>query len=124
MFSGLPSTVWMLATGGNLLTSTEAAGTMLAPRTSSRFTLVVAGAVAHLGLSFGWAQVLARVLPRRHAMATGVVAGAGIAALDLGVVGRRFPAVRRLPAAPQVLDHLAYGAIVGAVLRTPAGPGR
>jgi hypothetical protein len=47
----------------------------------------------------------------------GAVAGLAVAALDLGVVGRRFPRVRALPQAPQWLDHVAYGMLVTAVLR-------
>jgi hypothetical protein len=46
----------------------------------------------------------------------GALAGLGIAALDLGLIGRRFPRVRALPQLPQVADHVAYGATVGAVL--------
>ena len=66
-----------------------------------------------------WTAVLAAVLrPRgrlRGAVAGGS-AGLGIAALDLGVVARRLPAVRALPQAPQWADHVAFGALAGAVL--------
>ena len=41
---------------------------------------------------------------------------APFAAFDLGVVGRRYPRIRALRQAPQVADHIAYGAVVGAVL--------
>jgi hypothetical protein len=44
------------------------------------------------------------------------VAGLGIAALDLGIVGRRVPRIRALPLAPQVADHLAYTETVAVVL--------
>jgi hypothetical protein len=121
VFSGVPSTAWSLVTGGDLLASTEAAGTLLVAPTSSRFRLLVAGVAAHLVISFGWAQVLARLLPKHHTATAGAVAGLGIAALDLGLVARRFPAVQRLRRGPQVLDHLAYGALVGAVLATRRG---
>jgi hypothetical protein len=57
--------------------------------------------------------VLARLLPRRHAAVWGAVAGLAIAALDLGVVGRRVPAIRELPQGPQWADHVAFGALVG-----------
>jgi hypothetical protein len=59
------------------------------------------------------------VLPRRGAVAWGVAAGLAVAALDLGVVARRVPRfapIRRLPLGPQIADHVAFGAIVGAVL--------
>jgi len=77
---------------------------------------VIAGGAAHVAISLGWGIVLAAVLPRRHTVLAGAVAGVGIAALDLGVVGRRLPAIRALDWRPQLLDHVAYGAIVGAVL--------
>jgi hypothetical protein len=49
----------------------------------------------------------------------GLVAGAAIAALDLGVVGRRFPDIDALDAGPQVLDHLAFGVVAAVVLSSP-----
>jgi hypothetical protein len=52
----------------------------------------------------------------RRGVVAGALAGLGIAALDLGLVGRRFPRVRALPLAPQVADHLVYGMTVGHVL--------
>jgi hypothetical protein len=116
IFSGGPSTAWNLATGSSVLASTEAAGTLLLHRETSRVRLVIAGAAAHVAISLWWAQVLARVLPRRHTILAGAAAGAAIAAFDLGVVGRRHPAIRALPVAPQLADHLAFGALVGAVI--------
>ena len=53
-------------------------------------------------------------------MSWGAVAGAGIAALDLRLPGRRMAAVRALPVLPQVADHVVYGAVVGAYLRRRA----
>jgi len=61
--------------------------------------------------------VLATV-DRRHRLGVrgGAVAGGLIAALDLEVLGRGHPAIRALPRWPQWLDHVAFGAIVGALL--------
>jgi hypothetical protein len=56
------------------------------------------------------------VLPRGRRARTGLVAGAAIAALDLGVIGRRVPAIRALPQLPQWADHLAFGLTVGVVM--------
>jgi hypothetical protein len=39
-----------------------------------------------------------------------------IAAVDLKIAGRRYPAIQELPQVPQWLDHVAFGAIVGAML--------
>jgi hypothetical protein len=39
-----------------------------------------------------------------------------IAAIDLGVLARRWPRIRALPVLPQIADHVAYGATVGAIL--------
>jgi hypothetical protein len=60
--------------------------------------------------------VLERVLPARNEPLTGVLGGLAIAALDLGLIGRRLPRIRRLPQPRQWADHAAYGAAVGAVL--------
>ena len=117
--SGIPSTVAALVQGDSVLTATRAAGTLLGrPR-------VGRGIVAHVILSATWGAVLVRVLPRGRRTTGGIVAGAAIAALDLGVVGRRVPAIRALPKAPQWADHLVFGAAIGAVLdRLETHPGR
>jgi hypothetical protein len=46
-----------------------------------------------------------------------MVAGLGIATLDLAVIGRRIPAIRALPQGRQWADHVAYGLAVGVELR-------
>jgi hypothetical protein len=116
VLSGAPSTLHALLTGRDPLEASLAAGTLLLPRERRPSRLLPAAAVAHVALSLGWAAVLAAVLPRRHATAAAVVAGLAIAALDLGVVGRRLERIRALPLAPQVLDHVAYAVIVAVVL--------
>jgi len=117
LVSGAPSTLHAFATRSSPLEATLAAGTLLLPRERRPLALVLAAVPVHLALSFGWALLLATLLPRRRTVAAGVLAGLAIAALDLGVVGRRNPRVRALPQLPQVLDHVAYGAAVGVVLR-------
>lgn len=114
--SGAPSTLHALATRTSPLEATLAAGTLLLPRERRPLALFLAAVPVHVALSLGWAVVLAFTLPRRRTLACGALAGLAIAALDLGVVGRRRPRIRALPQVPQVLDHLAYGAVVGAVL--------
>ena len=114
VLSGVPSTVYAFATGRDPLEATTAAGSILLPRETRRLPLVLAAAPVHLALSFGWALALEK--GRVRGTVPGVAAGLAIAALDLGLVGRRFPRVRGLPLAPQVADHVAYGAVVGFVL--------
>jgi hypothetical protein len=120
--SGAPSTVHALLTRADPLAPTLAAGSLLLPHETRRTRLVAAACVAHGALSLGWALVLDAALPRRHPVAAGTVAGLGIAALDLGLVGRRLPRIRALPGWPQVADHVAYGIAVALVLarRHPA----
>jgi hypothetical protein len=114
--SGLPSTLHALATGRDPLGAALAAGSMMLPRETRRGRLLAAAVPVHLALSLGWGVALASA--RVRGAAGGAVAGLAIAALDLGVVGRRLRRIRELPLAPQVADHVAYGAIVGAVLRS------
>lgn len=78
--------------------------------------LLLAALPAHVAISLGWGVVLALTLRPRRAAVCGTVAGLAIAALDLGVVGRRYPRIRVLPTWPQVADHVAYGAVVGAIV--------
>ena len=118
---GVPSTAHALATGRDPLEATLAAGSLLLPRETRRARLFLAAAPVHLALSLGWAFVLARTLPRRRTPIAGAAAGLAIAALDLGVVGRRYPRIRALPLTPQVADHVLYGATVGLVLARARG---
>ena len=113
---GLPSTVWSLASGRDPLEATLAAGSLLLPHETRRGRLVAAAVPVHLALSLGWAALLARALPRGRERLGGAVAGLVIAAVDLGLVGRRLPRVRALPLLPQLADHVAYGVTVGDVL--------
>ena len=115
--SGAPSTIHALATGRDPLEATYAAGSLLLPGERRRGVLLAAAIPVHLGISVGWAVLLAAVLPRRRTVLAGAAAGLAIAALDLGIVGRRFERIRALPVGPQLADHIAYGAVVGAALR-------
>jgi hypothetical protein len=117
VLSGAPSTSHALLTDRDPLEASLAAGTLLLAHERRPTRLLAAAAVAHVALSLGWAVVLAAVLPRRHAIPAAAAAGLGIAALDLGVVGRHFERIRALPLAPQVLDHVAYAVTVAVVLQ-------
>ena len=94
----------------------EAAGTLVLRRERRTVPLLLAAVPVHAALSLGWGA-LARILPREREPLSGAAAGVAIAALDLGVIGRRVPAIRDLEQLPQWLDHVAYGLAVGAVLR-------
>jgi hypothetical protein len=109
---GVPSTVYALATGGDLLQATRAAATLVPGRRG-----VVTGAAVHVLVSAGWTAALAAV-DRRHRLGPlgGGAAGMLIAAFDLEVAGRSNSAISSLPRLPQWLDHVAFGAIVGALL--------
>jgi hypothetical protein len=114
--SGAPSTAWALAARDDPLKATLAAGSLLLPNENRRRRLVAAAVPVHLALSFGWAVVLADLLPKQRTVVAGALAGLGIATFDIGVVGRAFPRVRALPLVPQLADHVLYGAVVGLVV--------
>ena len=118
--SGLPSTVWAAATRRNVLEAARAAGTLI-PGRRHRPGLV-AGAVVHAILSVFWtASIAAAMRRRRLRLVEGAAAGLAIAALDLTVVGRRYPAIRALPALPQWCDHALFGATAAAFLARRSG---
>jgi hypothetical protein len=114
--SGLPSTAWSLVRGDDVLDGGRAAGAMLLPRERRTPVLLAAAVPVHLALSLGWAVVLDLTVPRGRELEGGVLGGLAIAALDLAVIGRRLPRIRRLPQGRQWADHVAYGLTVGAVL--------
>jgi hypothetical protein len=122
--SGAPSTVHALVTGRSPFDAVRAAATLLPSRgPRSEVGELATGVAVHGAISLGWGLMLAAVLPRRHAALWGAAAGCAIAALDLGVIGRRVPAIAELPTGPQVADHVAFGAVVGFVLSRSRGPG-
>jgi hypothetical protein len=114
--SGLPSTAVALARGDDVLDGARAAGSLLLPREVRTLPLLAAAVPVHLALSLGWAVVLARTLPRGSEPLGGLLGGLAIAALDLGLIGRRLPRIRALPQGRQWADHAAYGLAVGIVL--------
>ncbi|MEV5718261.1 hypothetical protein AB0L41_30620 [Amycolatopsis mediterranei] len=116
--SGIPSTAHALLTGRDVLAATRAAGTLLPGRRARPG--VAAGLIAHVVVSAAWTGVLAAIT-RHHRLGAGggAVAGLAIAALDLGIAARAYPAVRALPRGPQILDHLVFGAVIGALLDRP-----
>jgi hypothetical protein len=113
---GAPSTAEALLRGGDPLEASEAAGSILLPGETRRRRLLLAAIPVHLALSLAWACGIALVAPRRREVPFGAAAGLAIAALDLGVIGRRFPRIRALRPLPQVADHVAFGLVVGWVL--------
>ncbi|HKO67903.1 MAG TPA: hypothetical protein VJU53_08870 [Burkholderiaceae bacterium] len=116
LLSGIPSTLYAWATGGDVMEATRAAGAMLIPATSAERELVIAAAIVHINVSLFWTAVLVVLLPHRHIFIGSIVALAFIAILDLRVIGQLFPEIRALSFWPQFADHLAFGAVLGGVL--------
>jgi len=117
LVSGVPSTAHAVATGRDPLAATRAAGSLLVGDDAAPSAQLAAALPAHLALSWFWGGLLARGLPRDNRALWGAAAGLAIAAVDLGTVGRRKPAISRLPLAPQLADHALFGAVVGALTR-------
>ena len=108
--SGLPSTLHAIVTGRPVLGATRAAGDLLGRPGLRR------GVLAHTAVTVAWTNVLVVALPRRRTAAWGALGGLAIAALDLTIADRWFPAIAALPRVPQVADHILFGALVGAVV--------
>jgi hypothetical protein len=122
--SGAPSTAHAVVTGRSPFGALRAAAALVpAGARSSGVAEAGRGLAVHAAMSLGWTAVLASVLPRRGTVLWGAVAGGAIAALDLGIVGRRIPAIAELPTAPQVADHVVFGAVVGLMFSHPRAPG-
>jgi len=121
VLSGLPSTLYALATGRDALEASVAAGSILLRDETRRGRLVAAAIPVHIALSVMWSFVLAALVPRKRPIAEGTVAGAAIAAVDLGLVGQRYSFIRALDPLPQLADHIAFGIVVALVLARPEG---
>ena len=118
LVSGIPSTVYLLVTGGDLLASVNALVAMVAASELPVLNRLAIAAAVHFTVSFFWASVLVAIIPRRAPVIGALVASAIITFLDLEVIAPRyFAEAAALAFIPQLADHLAWGATVGAVLR-------
>jgi hypothetical protein len=112
LLSGIPSTVYALLTGGDVLEATRAAGAMV-----DRPDSIAAAALVHASVSLFWAVILWLVLPHRRTMLWALLASAAIAVLDLAMIAPvYFPEVAALAFWPQFADHLMWGASYAAGL--------
>ena len=117
LLSGIPSTVYAWLTGRDIMEATRAAGAMLISARSSDTALFWSAAIVHSVVTIFWAMLLTWALPRKRTFAWALVASAGIALLDLRVIGRWFPEIHALDFWPQFADHLMWGGVLGAVLQ-------
>jgi hypothetical protein len=92
--------------------ATRAVGTLIPPGRPG----FARGAIAHFGISIVCAEALARTLPESNSVGWGAAGGLAIGAVNVGVIGRRFPAIRSLPLIPQLADNLAFGAVFALVV--------
>jgi hypothetical protein len=117
LFSGLPSTLYALLRHEDISEPTRAAGAMLIPPGSSMLELFEAAAIVHVSVSFFWAALLVRFLPRRHVVLGAVAAAIAIGLFDLRVIAPlMFPEVAKLAFWPQMADHVMWGLTLGLTL--------
>ena len=76
----------------------------------------IRGALLHVGISVLCGEGLARTLPESRSVIWGAVAGLAIGVINVGVIGRRFPAIAALPLVPQLADNVAFGALFAFVV--------
>jgi hypothetical protein len=91
---------------------TRAVGTLVPPGRAG----FGRGLVVHLAISLVCGETMARALPRDHPAEWGAVAGLLIGVINVGVIGRAFPAIRALPLAPQLADNVMFGAVFAVTL--------
>jgi hypothetical protein len=116
VLSGAPSTVHALLTRRSVLASTRAIAGLVGLSRATPASQLLAGAAVHSGISLGWSTVAAALLPRRHTVFAGALAGLAVGVVDLMFGRRRVAALAELPLAPQLVDHAAFGALAGAVI--------
>lgn len=120
--SGVPSTLDALVKQHSLRgaavyvrDATSAIGTLVPPGRPG----VRRGGAVHVAISVGCGEALARALPREHSVAWGAAAGLAIGVVNVGMIGRLFPAIRALPLIPQLADHVMFGTLFAAVVDRP-----
>jgi hypothetical protein len=117
--SGLPSTLHaflerrsLRSAAGYVYDATRAVGTLVPPGRPA----FGRGVVVHLGISMVCGEALARTLPRDHSALWGAAAGFVIGVINVGVIGKAFPAIRDLPLMPQLADNVMFGTVFALVL--------
>lgn len=119
VLSGVPSTLHAFIKGRGLRAAaayvydaTRAVGTLVPPGRPG----FGRGAVVHLAISTLCGEALARTLPTGHSAEWGAAAGLAIGVVNVGVIGRSFPAIRGLPLLPQLADNMMFGAVFAVTL--------
>lgn len=118
LVSALPSTLYALVHGRDLLETARAAGSIAVGADAPERRQLLAGGPVHLAMGAAVGAALGVLLPRRGAMLYGALAGLAIGALNLKVIGPAFPRIRELPLGPQLGDNVLFGAAVGASLES------
>ena len=121
--SGAPSTAIALARGDDVLEGARAAGTLLLPRETPHAAAARRRRAGRTSRSRSAGRSCSSARSRAGASrSAALLGGLAIAALDLGLIGRRLPRIRALPQPRQWADHAAYGLAVGRRARA-AGAG-
>lgn len=92
--------------------ATRAVGTLVPPGRPG----FIRGALLHSGISVLCGEGLARTVPETNSVIWGAGAGLVIGVINVGVIGRRFPAIAALPLVPQLADNVAFGALFALVV--------
>jgi hypothetical protein len=92
--------------------ATRAVGTLVPPGRPG----FLRGTVIHVGISVLCGEALARTLPERRSTIWGAAAGLALGVINVGLIGRRFPAIAALPLVPQLADNVAFGAVFALVV--------
>jgi hypothetical protein len=95
-----------------VLDATRAIGTLVPPGRPG----LIRGALAHVGISVLCGEGLARTLPEHRSAIWGAGAGLATGVINVGVIGRRFPAIAALPLLPQLADNVAFGLLFAVVV--------
>jgi hypothetical protein len=117
--SGAPSTLHafikrrsLRSAGVYVYDATRAVGTLVPPGRPG----FGRGLVVHIAISLLCGEALARTLPRDHRAEWGAAAGLAIGVVNVGVIGRAFPAIRALPLVPQLADNVMFGTVFAVAL--------
>jgi hypothetical protein len=121
LLGGTPSIALAFARGGvggawrYGVNTTRAVGVLVPPWRPN----LLGGTLGHFAISAAAGHLFGRFLPVRRKLLWAAVGGGAMGLVNVGIIGRRLPALRDLSFGQQLADNIAFGVVFAAIVDRP-----